>query len=101
MSLHDEITRRCKSYPLYSQEDSKDPVVFAKLFMPFGSGTWYVTEYNAIAKIGFGYVTGLAHDEWGYFSVEEMSQLFVAGVPAIEVDQHFDPVPIGRLGVLR
>jgi len=78
-------------YPLYSQENNKDPLIIAKLFDTFGSATWFLTEYNHSERTAFGYVTGLSHDEWGYVSLTELegirhSQL---GVPKIERDLYF------------
>lgn len=32
MDLHAELTKRCERFPLYSQEDSSDAEVCAKLF---------------------------------------------------------------------
>lgn len=81
-------------YPTMSKAkaDSADPVIWAKLFDFAGSGNWYVTEYDHRTKIGFGYVTGLAYDEWGSFSVEEMQQVFKVGKPCIEFDLFFEPL---------
>jgi hypothetical protein len=67
------------------------------LFDFAGSGTWYVTEYNPKTKIGFGYVTGLACDEWGSFSIEEMQQIYKFGKPCIEFDLYFRPTPFNEL----
>jgi len=44
-------------YPLYSQENGKDPLVITKLFDPCGSASWYLTEYDPVEKIAFGYPT--------------------------------------------
>ncbi len=59
------------NYPLYSQEAVDDPKVIAKLFDPCGSA-WYLTEYDPKKKIGFGYVVGLQHNEFGFVSLEEL-----------------------------
>lgn len=58
-----------------SQESNKDPVVVAKFFNPAGAGTWYATEYDPRSRIFFGYVSifGDWNDEWGYFSLDELS----------------------------
>ena len=59
----------------------KDKIVFAKLFNAYGSGTWYLTEYDPENQIAFGYVEGLVEDlfcdEWGYISIEELADLKV------------------------
>jgi hypothetical protein len=44
--LIDEVASRLKDYPPYSQEGRDDPIVACKLFNAFGSGTWYLTEYD-------------------------------------------------------
>lgn len=52
------IIEKTKKYPLYSQENValNDKLVLVKLFNAYGSGTWYITEYNPQTKIAFGYV---------------------------------------------
>jgi hypothetical protein len=58
-----------------SQEGVVDPIVVAKFFNPCGTGTWYATEYDPARKEFFGYVSlfGDWNDEWGYFSLEELT----------------------------
>ena len=53
-------------------QQEENPLVIAKFFDPFGSATWYATEYDPETNICYGYVTGLAEDEWGDFSIDEM-----------------------------
>lgn len=57
------------------QSQSKDPIIIAKFFDPCGSATWYATEYDPENKICFGYVAGLAFDEWGSFSIPELESI--------------------------
>ncbi|MGC4129235.1 MAG: DUF2958 domain-containing protein [Bergeyella sp.] len=57
------------------QLNNPDPLIIAKFFDPCGSGTWYATEYDPETQICFGYVTGLAFDEWGTFSIKELEEL--------------------------
>lgn len=80
------------------QEKVKDPVVVAKYFNPYGSGTWYATEYNPASKLFFGYVTGLGHDEWGYFSLKEMESIKVPpfNLP-LERDMYFEAQTISKI----
>jgi Protein of unknown function (DUF2958) len=97
MSFRNEVEARLRSRPLYSQESESDPIVYCKLFHVFGSGTWYLTEYDGI-DVAFGYVTGLLEDEWGYVSITELERLTLAGtIPRIECDLHFDPVQFAKL----
>jgi len=71
-TVTEEFEELFKDYPLYSQEQVKDPFLIAKLFDPCGSATWYLTEYDPVEKIVFGYVVGLQEDELGYVSLTEM-----------------------------
>ena len=73
------------------QEKVKDPFVIAKFFYPAGSGTWWATEYDPEDRIFFGYVTGLAYDEWGYFSLHELESFRGRFGLGIERDKFFKP----------
>jgi hypothetical protein len=85
----EEFEALFKDYPLYSQEDAKDPLVVAKLFDPTGSATWYLTEYDPVEKIAFGYVTGMAADEFGYTSLTELESIKGPLGIGIEQDLYF------------
>ncbi len=84
-----EFEELFKDYPLYSQEESDDPIVITKLFDPCGSASWWITEYNPVDKIAFGYVTGLTADEWGYVSLEELESIERPFGLTIERDLYF------------
>ena len=71
------------------QSQSADPIIVAKFFDPCGSATWYATEYDAENKIAFGYVTGLAFDEWGTFSISELESIKRPFGLGIERDLYF------------
>lgn len=71
------------------QSQSADPIIVAKFFDPCGSATWYATEYDAENKIAFGYVTGLAFDEWGTFSITELESIKRPFGLGIERDLYF------------
>jgi hypothetical protein len=45
-----------------------------------------------VSRIAFGYVTGLAFDEWGTVSIDELMALRWLGIPRIEIDRYFCPV---------
>ena len=60
-----------------------------QVFDPCGSATWYATEYDAENKIAFGYVTGLAFDEWGTFSITELESIKRPFGLGIERDLYF------------
>ena len=100
MDIRHEVTMRMKSCPLKSQEHRDDPIIHCKLFHAYGSGTWYLTEYDG-RDIAFGYVAGLIEDEWGYVSISELEALHIGGaIPRIECDLHFDPVCFSKLRTL-
>ena len=84
--------------PLYSQEKSKDPQIYAKFFTPDSNWTWFVIEGNAEDDdfIFFGYVIG--HEkEWGYFALSELtSARGPLGLP-IERDLYFQPGPFSQI----
>lgn len=97
MNIRQEVETRLKDQPLYSQERRSDPIIRCKLFHAYGSGTWYLTEFDG-QDLAFGYVTGLVEDEWGYVAISELEALHLGrGVPRIECDLHFDPVAFSQL----
>ena len=49
----------------------------------------YLTEYDPETRIAFGYVTGLAFDEWGTVSIDELADIGWCGIPRIEIDKFF------------
>jgi len=85
----DELVELMKDYPLYSQQDEEDPLVVCKFFDPCGSATWYITELDPVERIAFGFVTGLAHDELGYVSLEELESIERPFGLSIERDLYF------------
>ncbi len=87
--ITEEFEALFKDYPLYAQEHEKDPLVIAKLFAPAGSATWFLTEYDPVEKIAFGYVTGLAENELGYISLTEMESIKGPLGIGIEQDLYF------------
>ena len=88
-----------ENHQLYSQESNSDPLVITKLFDTYGSATWYLTEYNPVDKIAFGYVVGLGTDEWGYVSTNELEGIIhsTLGVPRIERDLYFTQVKFSEV----
>ena len=62
---------------LYANEDVEgyDTVVArVKLFSPYNSWRWYVTEWDAETGLCFGLVEGF-ETEMGYFSVDELAEV--------------------------
>ena len=70
---------------LYTTEHCTDPVVQAKLFAPWSTWSWFITEFDG-QETCFGLVSGL-EVELGYFNLADPSCTYQpeAGV--------FDPVP--------
>ncbi len=83
-----------KNYPLYSQEDKKDPLVIAKLFV-WGI-TWYLTEYNKDTKEAFWYVTWMAEDEFWYIYIPELETIKIQGFFEVERDLYFTQEPLSK-----
>lgn len=79
---------------LYSQEDNKDPIVWMKLFTPWTSWTWFITEgeYRDGDYLMFGYVIG-QEKEWGYISLNELTSVTGPFGLKIERDIYFTPKP--------
>jgi Protein of unknown function (DUF2958) len=101
MNIKTEVAKRLREFPLYSQEGRSDPIIHCKLFHAFGSGTWYLTEYDG-KDIAFGYVTGLHADEWGYVSLSELAKLTIGrSTPCIECDRHFEPICFSKLRLVQ
>ncbi|MBT3844137.1 MAG: DUF2958 domain-containing protein [Gammaproteobacteria bacterium] len=99
--ITEELIQLFEHYPIRAQEESDDPLVVAKLFDAYGSASWYLTEYDKRDQLAFGYVVGLAYDEWGYISLEELSDVQhpILGVPRIERDLYFKQKPFSELGL--
>jgi Protein of unknown function (DUF2958) len=95
MDIKTELATRLAGHPLYSQEkieSIQNHIVYAKLYNAFGSGTWYITEYNPEKGIAFGYVMELFDDEWGYISIDELTEVqHPMGLPCIRMDTQFEP----------
>ncbi len=70
--------------------------MIAKLFAPAGSATWYLTEYDPIEKIAFGYVIGLQTDEWGHVSLTELESIQRPFGLTIEGDLYFVQKPLSE-----
>ena len=85
---------------LYANEnvENYDSVLaHAKLFSPYSSWTWYVTEWNRETGLCFGLVQGF-EEELGYFSLDELAEVTVfGGVPAVERDLHWKPKTLGEI----
>lgn len=82
---------------LYATENDADPIVRAKLFTPWTSWTWFVTELDPETGRGFGYVTsGGGAGELGYFSLEEMASITGPFGLLIEEDSWWTEKPLSE-----
>ena len=95
--------------PLYSQEDTDDPMVVARFFTPDAQWTWYAIEGSPVDADGyydtdkpkvdfcfFGLVSGI-EVELGYFSLSELESARGAfGLP-VERDLYFQPVRLSAV----
>ena len=85
---------------LYANEDVEDHdavLAHAKLFSPYTSWRWYVTEWDAETGLCFGLVEGF-ETEIGYFSIDELAEATVFGsVPAVERDLYWAPTTLGEI----
>lgn len=84
--------------PLNAQEGEFDPIVYLKLFFPFGRYTFYATEFDGEDQL-FGYcisALGPDCDEWGYASLSELESIR-QGPFTMERDRYFKPRPLSEM----
>lgn len=83
--------------PLQSQEGVADPIVYIK-FVSDSGWRWYVTEGSLESEdlIFFGFVIG-AEEEWGEFSLSELSELYESSGHPIRRDLHLAPGPLSQV----
>lgn len=76
--LTEEIIKRFKEYPLYSQDGKGDEsIVLVKYFNPVGAGTWLITEAE-LQEDGDWLLFGYCHIwcwEWGYVMLSDLENL--------------------------
>jgi len=74
-----------------SQEGVIDPIIIVKFFNPAGAGYWYATEFDPENEIFFGFVSifGDWNDEWGSFSLKELTEFRGQFGLGIERDMYF------------
>lgn len=73
-----ELEKAIKDYPLYSQDSKEKDAVCIAMFS-IGSAKWYVLEGQETENdlTLYGIVVGLFESEYGYFSINEMSQITI------------------------
>ena len=80
---------------LYATEaiQPEDKVLQVKFFTPTSNWTWYGVEFDG-EDIFFGYVEG-QENEWGYFSLKELSEVKGPYGVGIERDKFWKPTKFG------
>ncbi len=91
--LPDTIMRKIPA--LGAQEDVEDPVVWLKLFSPYGKATWLITEYDPQTGEAFGWAD-LGFGELGYIDLRELQGLNRRGLPLVERDTSWRPMLLSR-----
>jgi hypothetical protein len=80
---------------LYSQENTPDPLVYVKFFLPFTDWYWYATEFDGKDTF-FGWVYG-SYPELGYFSLSELEGVHGPYDLPVERDTGFQPIPLSQV----
>ena len=72
------------------QDGSKINKAIVKLFNPSGVGTWYLSELDPKTNVAYG-LCDLGDPEFGYVSIDELSEVKGFMGLGIERDLHFKP----------
>lgn len=99
-----QLEEALKGYPLYSQDGRGKEAVCVAIFA-LGAVRWFVLEGEVEENdtILYGIVIGLAEDEYGYISLNELSEveidLTAQGLGKLQVRQqeNFTPTPLKNL----
>lgn len=102
--LTTQLQEALKGFPLYSQ-DGKGKDAVCRAIFALGSVHWFILEGEADGRdtILFGIVIGLMEDEYGYISLNELSELSLdltsQGLGKLQVRQqpNFQPTPLRDL----
>ena len=95
-----QLEEALKGYPLYSQ-DGKGKEAVCRAIFALGAVRWFILEGEKEGNdtILYGIVVGLAEDEYGYISLNELSEveldLTAQGLGKLQVRQqeNFTPTP--------
>jgi hypothetical protein len=88
--LTNSILKRLPELYEQSKLPTSEVTLWVKFFTPWTSWAWYVSEYDPENGVFFGYVEGF-ENEWGYFSLEELSSIVGPLNMKIERDKDFTP----------
>lgn len=99
-----QLEEALEDFPLYSQ-DGKGKEAICRAIFALGSIRWFILEGNREGDdtIMFGIVIGLLEDEYGYISLNELSDIAVdmtkhgLGVLKVRQQENFPPTPLKKL----
>ena len=99
-----QLEKALEGFPLYSQ-DGKGKEAICRAIFALGSIRWFILEGNREGDdtIMFGIVIGLLEDEYGYISLNELSEIEVdlnqrgLGVMRVRQQENFPPTPLKNL----
>lgn len=99
-----QLAETLKDFPLYSQ-DGKGKEAVCRAIFALGSIRWYILEGETDGKdtILFGIVIGMMEDEYGYISLNELSEVeldyMAQGFGKLQVRQqeNFQPTKLSQL----
>ncbi|KAB3841752.1 DUF2958 domain-containing protein [Phocaeicola vulgatus] len=102
--LTPQLEEVLKDFPLYSQDGKGKEAVCVAIFA-IGSARWFILEgeHEEDDTILFGIVIGLLENEYGYISLNELSEveldLTAQGFGKLQVRQqpNFQPTPLKLL----
>lgn len=97
-----QLAETLKVFPLYSQDGKGKDAVCCAVFA-LGAVRWFILEGEVQTDdtILFGIVVGLMEDEYGYVSLNELSELEYDGTDfgklQVRQQEHFAPTPLFKL----
>ena len=99
-----QLAEALTDFPLYSQ-DSKGKEAVCRAIFALGSIRWYILEGETEGKdtILFGIVIGMMEDEYGYISLNELSEVELdytkqdIGKLQVRQQENFQPTKLSQL----
>ncbi len=105
-----KLEEALKDFPLYSQDGKKGEAICCAIFV-IGRARWFIIEGEREGNdvTMFGIVIGLMEDEYGYVSLNEMSDIEIdlakqgLGKGKLQVTQlqNFEPKPLKEINDIR
>ena len=104
-----QLQEACKSYPLYSQDDKGKNAICVAIFV-LGNIRWYIIEGEQEGSdfTMFGIAIGMMEDEYGYISLNELSEIVVnlsdKGLNVkllVRQEENFKPIPLKMIEDIR